>query len=92
VELHRAYIRVGEALTKDRKSSAAARDGLVDMARARDSFTMVVRARGCCSGLGTTTGIYTERLGRSGLQEGRGRVGYGREVVAGFTGDVSRGH
>ena len=29
-----AHIRVGEALTKDRKSSAAASDGLVDIVRA----------------------------------------------------------
>jgi hypothetical protein len=35
---HRANIRVGEALTKDKKSSAAARDGLVAMARAHDSI------------------------------------------------------
>ena len=28
-----AHIRVGEAFTKDRKSSAASRDGLVDMVR-----------------------------------------------------------
>jgi hypothetical protein len=37
----RRDVRVGEAFTKDRKSSAAARDGLVVMARdARDSLVV----------------------------------------------------
>jgi hypothetical protein len=46
-------IRVGEAFTKERKSSAAARDGLVAMVRARDSANIVgMKARVRAGGLG----------------------------------------
>lgn len=56
-------IRVGEALTKDRKSSAAASEGLVDIARAHDR-TRVVEAGatarvklGCSSECRRDTGV-----------------------------------
>jgi hypothetical protein len=47
-----ANIRVGEAFTKDRKSSAASRDGLVDMVRrAHDREESKVEMQ-VCAGLG----------------------------------------
>jgi hypothetical protein len=73
-----ANLRVGEALTKDRKSSAAARDGLVDMARAH---VVATRAKMGADGLGCSRvvcnclamGMYWA----DGLQDGRGGVGFG---------------
>lgn len=79
----KANIRVGEALTKDRKSSAAASEGLVDMVRAQardnnrvlwdkarrraDSF-----APSRCSCSGRAVGI---GLGGGSARELRQRVG-----------------
>jgi hypothetical protein len=73
-----ANVRVGEALTKDKKSSAAARDGLVDMAQAHGVAT---RARMGVDGLGWCRAS-GKRLAMSmywadGLQDGRGGVGFG---------------
>jgi hypothetical protein len=74
LQLHQANIRVGEALTKDKKSSAAARDGLVVMVRAHESVAVCgMKVEKCVGSLkrsrvrrsGLTIGIKTEPRGLS---------------------------
>lgn len=73
-------------MTKDRKSSAAARDGLVDMARAQESnSTDEYRADGlACSRVWCRAGAMGIGLGGKSAR-GPTREWGGRDVAAGFT-------
>jgi hypothetical protein len=80
----RAYVRVGEALTKDKKSSAAARDGLLDMARKHVDET---KAKIGADGLGCSR-VSCGRLVMGmdwarGLHDGRSGVGFGESLRGG---------
>jgi hypothetical protein len=79
---------VGEALTKDKKSSAAARDGFVDMARAHVVWTKANETDADCPGCSRVNcnGLAMGMYWAGGLQDGRGGVGFGGEAVAGVMG------
>jgi hypothetical protein len=64
-----AHVRVGEALTKDRKSSAAASDGLVDIVRAARQ-----RKKGGAVETATQAGFRRSSVARVGTLLGMGVV------------------
>jgi hypothetical protein len=82
---------VGEALTKDKKSSAAARDGFVDMARAHEGWMKANETD--ADGLGCSrvnrNGPAIDMYWAGGLQDGRSGVGFGGEAVAGISGGAN---
>ena len=79
-------------MTKDRKSSAAAREGLVDMVRGRDSdIKNRDEADGLnCSRVGRRDGAMGMGLGREVCNKAAAEVGWERDAAAGFTEEAQR--